>query len=103
MNLVVSGATGMVGQGALRECLVDPDVRRILSVGRSPTGAQHPKLQEIVHKDLLHYAELEDQLTGFDGCFYCLGVSSSGKPTTHALHTTSVWLRPKHCFASIRK
>jgi len=78
MNIAIFGATGMVGQGALRECLLDPEVRRIFSIGRSPTGTQHPKLQEIVRKDLFHYAELEGQLAGFDACFYCLGASSSG-------------------------
>jgi uncharacterized protein YbjT (DUF2867 family) len=78
VNLVIFGATGMVGQGALRECLRDPDVHRVLTVGRSSTGTRHPKLQEIVHQDLFNYAELKNQLAGFDACFFCLGVSSSG-------------------------
>jgi uncharacterized protein YbjT (DUF2867 family) len=78
MNIVIFGATGMVGQGALRECLRDPEVHRVLSVGRSATGMQHPKLQEIVRRDLFNYAELETQLAGLDACFFCLGVSSSG-------------------------
>jgi uncharacterized protein YbjT (DUF2867 family) len=78
MNILIFGATGMVGRGALRECLLDPDVRRVLAVGRTPTGGQDPKLQDIVRKDLFDYAEIENELAGFDACFFCLGVSSSG-------------------------
>ena len=68
MNIVLFGATGMVGQGVLRECLLDPGVERVLTVGRAPTSAQHGKLEEIVRKDLFTYADIEDQLSGFDAC-----------------------------------
>ena len=68
----------MVGHGVLRECLLDPDVRVVLSVGRSATGQVHPKLREIVHKDLLDFSPIESGLSGFDACFFCLGVSSAG-------------------------
>jgi hypothetical protein len=68
----------MVGQGVLRECLADPDVERVLSVGRSAIGQQHPKLREVVHPNLLELASIEPDLTGYDACFYCLGVSSAG-------------------------
>ena len=78
MNVLLFGATGMVGQGVLRECLIDPDVQRVQTIGRTGTGAQHPKLREIVHADLWHYASIESQLTGFDACFFCLGVASAG-------------------------
>ena len=78
MNILIFGATGMVGQGVLRECLLDTEVDRVLTLGRAPTGAQHSKLTEIVRKDLFNYAEIENQLTGFDACYFCLGVSSSG-------------------------
>ena len=78
MNVVLFGATGMVGQGVLRECLLDPDVRSVLSIGRSATGQQHPKLRELVHTDFLNYSAIENQLLGFDACFFCLGVSSAG-------------------------
>jgi uncharacterized protein YbjT (DUF2867 family) len=80
MNILLFGATGMVGQGALRECLLDPDVQLVQTVGRSATGAQHPKLREIVHQDLWRYDAIAAQLSGFDACFFCLGVSSSGMP-----------------------
>jgi uncharacterized protein YbjT (DUF2867 family) len=77
MNVLLFGATGMVGQGVLRECLLDPNVQLVEAVGRSVSGAQHAKLRETLHKDLLHYESIEAQLTGLDACFFCLGVSSA--------------------------
>lgn len=68
----------MIGQGVLRECLLDADVRRVLTIGRNATGVQQPKLQEIAHADLWNYAAIEDRLRGFDACFFCLGVTSAG-------------------------
>lgn len=78
MNVLLFGATGMVGQGVLRECLLDPEVQRLVTIGRTPTGAQQLKLRQIVHPDLWQYAEIESDLSGFDACFFCLGVSSAG-------------------------
>ncbi len=78
MNVLILGATGMVGQGALRECLIDPRVTSVLTLGRSKTGQQHPKLREIAHADLLDLSAIEGQLTGLDACLFCLGVSSFG-------------------------
>jgi uncharacterized protein YbjT (DUF2867 family) len=78
MNVVLFGATGMIGQGVLRECLLDPGVDRVLAVGRTPPPAGHPKLRALVHRDLLDYSTIADDLTGFDACFFCLGVSSAG-------------------------
>ncbi len=69
----------MVGQGVLRECLLDPGVTGVLTLGRAATGQQHPKLREIVHANLLDYSGLEPQLTGVDACYFCLGVTSAGK------------------------
>jgi uncharacterized protein YbjT (DUF2867 family) len=80
MKVLIFGATGMVGQGVLRECLLDPDVDTVVTIGRSATGVARAKLREIVHADLLHYAEIESELRGFDACFFCLGVSSAGMP-----------------------
>ena len=68
----------MIGQGVLRECLLDDDVTRVLTIGRTATGVQHGKLQEIAHADLWNYAAIEDRLRGFDACFFCLGVTSAG-------------------------
>jgi uncharacterized protein YbjT (DUF2867 family) len=88
MNIVIFGATGMVGQGVLRECLLDPDVRLVQTVGRAPTATQNPKLKEIVRKDLFDYADIEKELSGFDACFFCLGVSSSGMSEADYTHIT---------------
>jgi uncharacterized protein YbjT (DUF2867 family) len=82
MNVLLFGATGMVGQGVLRECLLDPDIRLVETIGRTATGVRNAKLKEIVRKDLLDYAPIEAQLSGFDACFFCLGVASSGMPET---------------------
>src|SRR5258708_19477676 len=79
MDVILFGATGMVGQGVLRECLLDPGVQRVLSIGRSTTGRQHPKLHEIVRADLFDFSDIESELAGFDACFFCLGVSAAGK------------------------
>lgn len=68
----------MVGQGVLRECLLADDVELVETVGRSASGGLNPKLREVVHEDLWHYDAIAQQLAGFDACFFCLGVSSSG-------------------------
>lgn len=78
MKVLIFGATGMVGQGVLRECLLDGRVESVLSVGRTATGTSHPKLREIVRQDLWHYETIETELSGFDACFFCLGVASAG-------------------------
>lgn len=78
MNVLIFGATGMVGQGVLRECLLDPGVAKVVTIGRRATGAGSPKLREIVHADLFHLESLEGDLTGLDACFWCLGVTSVG-------------------------
>ena len=88
MNVVVFGATGMIGQGVLRECLLAPDVNRVLTIGRSATGVQNAKLQELVHADLWNYAPIEEQLRGFDACFFCLGVTSAGMSEADYTHVT---------------
>ena len=78
MRVVLFGASGMVGQGVLRECLLDSEVERILSDGRTPSGQTASKLREILHENFLDFSPLEDELAGFDACFFCLGVSSAG-------------------------
>ena len=88
MKVIVFGATGMVGQGVLIECLRDPDVTEVLTVGRSATGQQHPKLREIVHKDFLDFSAIEKDITGYDACFFCLGVSSIGMDAERYRHLT---------------
>ena len=78
MNAIIFGATGMIGQGVLRECLLDADVQSVRSIGRSATGQRHPKLRELMLEDFLDFSPIESELSGFDACFFCLGVSSAG-------------------------
>jgi uncharacterized protein YbjT (DUF2867 family) len=88
MKVIVFGASGMVGQGVLRECLLDPDVTEVLAVGRSPLGRTDPKLRELVHRDLYDLSDVADQLTGYDAGFFCLGVSSAGMSEADYRHVT---------------
>jgi uncharacterized protein YbjT (DUF2867 family) len=78
ISAIITGATGMVGEGVLLACLDDPRVSRVLVVNRRPAGLSHPKLREIVHPALDDIGPIADQLAGFDACFFCLGVSSIG-------------------------
>jgi uncharacterized protein YbjT (DUF2867 family) len=82
MNVVIFGATGMVGQGVLRECLIDATVTRVLTVGRSATGASNPRLKEIVHSDFFNLDPIAGELTDLDACFFCLGITSVGMNET---------------------
>ncbi len=79
INAIVFGATGMVGEGVLLESLHHPGVESVLVVARKSCGVKHPKLKEIVHSDFFDYASIENQLKGYDACYFCLGVSSVGK------------------------
>ena len=78
MKVILLGATGMVGQGVLRECLLDPEVEIVLTIGRNATEQQHEKLHEIVPNDLSDLSAIEGKLSGYDACFFCLGVSAVG-------------------------
>ncbi|MGC5568292.1 NAD-dependent epimerase/dehydratase family protein [Streptomyces sp. FR-108] len=78
VKVILFGATGMVGRGVLRECLRDAAVESVLVIGRSTVGVTHPKLREIVRADLTDLGGLERELSGYDACFFCLGVSSAG-------------------------
>jgi uncharacterized protein YbjT (DUF2867 family) len=88
MKVILFGATGMVGQGVLRECLLDAGVENVLAVGRSPTGQRDAKLREIVHDNFVDYSAIESQLAGYDACFFCLGVSSVGMNEERYRHLT---------------
>ena len=78
MRVILFGATGMVGQGVLRECLLDPDVERVVSIVRTPSGTTNPKLREIVHRDFYDFTSIEHEFAGANACFFTLGVSSAG-------------------------
>ena len=78
IKAIITGATGMVGEAVLLECLINSDVEQVLVINRKPGGVSHPKLREIIHADFFNLASVEQQLTGYDACFFCLGVSSVG-------------------------
>lgn len=78
VNVIVFGATGMVGAGVLTECLEDPRVRSVLVVGRQSCGVAHSKLRELIRSDFFDYSDATADLKGHDACFFCLGVSAAG-------------------------
>lgn len=79
LNVIVTGATGMVGEGVLHVCLDHPDVESILVLGRRSCGVSHPKVQELVVKDLYDLSSVNELLKGYNACFFCLGTTSVGK------------------------
>jgi hypothetical protein len=78
LNVVITGASGMVGKGVLLYCLEDARVSSVLAIGRSPLGISHPKLKEMIQKDFYNFSNRQTELKGYDACFFCLGVSSAG-------------------------
>jgi len=78
ISVIITGATGMVGEGVLLECLADARIARVLVINRKPSGITHPKLEEIVHADFFDLSAIQSRLAGHDACFFCLGVSSVG-------------------------
>ena len=89
MRVVIFGASGMIGHGALLECLDDPGVDAVTSVGRRAIAIDHDKLEQIIHRDFGDLSTIEAQLTGFDACLWCLGVSAAGM-TEAAYRTITV-------------
>jgi uncharacterized protein YbjT (DUF2867 family) len=79
MKVIIFGATGMVGRGVLRECLLDPEVERVLLIGRSPVGQRHEKIHETVRADVTDLSGIEAEFAQYDACFFCLGVTSVGR------------------------
>jgi hypothetical protein len=88
LSVIITGSTGMVGEGVLLECLDNPEVEKILIINRRPLGRSHPKLQEIIHSDFFDLTAIEPQLAGYDACFFCLGVSSVGMKKEVYQHLT---------------
>ena len=88
MNVVIFGATGMVGKGVLLECLDDARVERVLLVSRHPIDISHPKLREVLHQDYFDFSGIQSRFVDLDACFFCLGGSSVGLPR-HASQITS--------------
>ncbi len=79
LRVILTGATGMVGEGVLYECLNHPEVEKVLVINRNPCGYNHPNLSEIIHADLSDISSLGDRIQGFNACYFCLGVTSLGK------------------------
>lgn len=88
IRAIITGVTGMVGEGVLMECLQHPDVEAVLIVNRRPSGFSHPKLKELVHADFFNLFTVEAQLTGYNACYFCLGISSLGVSREEYKRTT---------------
>ncbi|HZK78548.1 MAG TPA: hypothetical protein VFC35_06555 [Gemmatimonadaceae bacterium] len=88
MKIILFGGTGMVGQGVLRECLLDPDVEKVLSIGRSRLKQVDAKIEEIIQRNLFDLSNLESRLVGYDACFFTLGVSAFGMAEADYTHLT---------------
>jgi hypothetical protein len=88
MKVILFGATGMVGQGVLRQCLLDADVEAVLSIGRKPSGISHPKLRDLIRTDMFDFNVNADDVKPYDACFFCLGVSSMGMSEADYTHLT---------------
>lgn len=79
VRAIITGATGMVGEGVLHECLLSDEVEQVLVINRKPSGVTHPKLKEIIHENFFDFSPIESQLQNYNACFFCLGVTSLGK------------------------
>jgi uncharacterized protein YbjT (DUF2867 family) len=88
IKVIITGATGLVGEGVLLECLAHPDVKQVLMVNRKPYSAKHPKLKEVIVSDFFNLDAVSDQLTGYNACFYCAGISSRGMSEADYSHIT---------------
>lgn len=78
MKVIITGSTGMIGKGVLLECIDDPAVEQVLIINRNSVGISHPKVQEIIHQDFADLSAIKSQLTGYDACFHCMGISAAG-------------------------
>jgi len=90
IRVIITGVTGMVGEGVLYECLNHPDVEAILVINRKPCGYTHPKLKEIIHDDFFDFSSIEDQLIDYNACYFCLGISSVGVAKDHYYRMTYI-------------
>lgn len=88
IKVIITGATGMVGEGVLLTCLDHPAIEEILVINRKPVGITHPKLKELIHANFFDLSVIENQLIGYDSCFFCLGVSSVGMDKDTYQHLT---------------
>lgn len=112
IRTIITGVTGMVGEGVMHECLENKEVEAILVINRKPCGILHPKLKEIIHQDFFNFSTIEGQLSGYNACYFCLGVSSIGmkepeyfkKTHTLTLHVAQILSKLNHdmtfCYVS---
>lgn len=101
IKAIITGATGMVGEGVMHECLLHPDVEEVLLINRKPSGFTHPKLKEIIHADFLNISSLENRLVGYNACYFCLGVSSIGM--NEADYTKMTYMLTMHVAEAISR
>ena len=78
VRAIITGSTGMVGEGVLHECLLSPQVEAVLVINRNPCGVVHPKLKEVILKDFFNFSAIQNEVAGYNACFFCLGISSVG-------------------------
>ncbi|NSL85573.1 epimerase [Chitinophaga sp. Mgbs1] len=88
IKAIITGATGMVGEGVLLECLEHPDVEEVLVISRKASGLSHPRMKEIIHRDFFDLTPIVPQLSGYNACFFCLGISSVGVSQEEYRHIT---------------
>jgi hypothetical protein len=88
IRAIITGTTGMVGEGVMHQCLQHPDVEAVLIINRKPSGYSHPKLKEIVHANFFDLSAIEGQLGGYNACYFCLGISSVGISKDDYYNTT---------------
>jgi len=87
-KVIITGATGMIGKGVLLECLDHKMISEVLTIGRNPTGLEHPKLKELIHQDFADFSNIKNQLSDYDACFFCLGRSAAGLGEEEYRHIT---------------
>ena len=88
VRAIITGATGMVGEGVLHECLLHPDIEAVLVINRKPCGVTHSKLKEIIHTNFFDLSSIEKSLLNYNACFYCLGVTSLAMKEPEYYHLT---------------
>jgi uncharacterized protein YbjT (DUF2867 family) len=88
IQAIITGVTGMVGEGVLQECLNHPQVDKVLVISRRPSGIVHPKVSEVIHSNFHDVSAIENRLKGYNACFFCLGVSSVGMKEDEYRHLT---------------
>ncbi len=88
VRAIITGVTGMVGEGVLYECLIHPNVEAVLVITRKPSCIAHPKLKEIIHNNFFDFSPIEDMLNSYNACFFCLGLTSVGKKENEYFHLT---------------